>query len=314
MRVAGERRRRELRPGEGGLGARAAVAAGDALDGQALGQDLAHGHARGEAGVGVLEDILHAAAQRRMARRPRRDRSWPSNRTAPAVGSIRRSDGAADGGLAAAGFADQADHLAAARCRRRRRRRTAHRGGAALRVVLGEAPGRRAGARSCRRARASGGSGCGAGATGSRAGTAARQGSMASGQRGAKAQPGGRAISGGTVPGMVGRPWPARRRVGGAEAGHRAIRPGCRGGGACGRRRATAPSSTTRPAYITATRSAISATTPRLWVTKSMAMPRSRCRRLQQVEDLGLDGDVESGGGLVGDQQRRVAGERHGDQ
>jgi hypothetical protein len=34
---------------------------------------------------------------------------------------------------------------------------------------------------------------------------------------------------------------------------------------------------------------------------------------LDQVEDLGLGGDVERGGGLVGDQQRRIAGERHGD-
>ena len=34
---------------------------------------------------------------------------------------------------------------------------------------------------------------------------------------------------------------------------------------------------------------------------------------LDQVEDLGLGGDVERGGRLVGDQQRRIAGERHGD-
>ena len=33
----------------------------------------------------------------------------------------------------------------------------------------------------------------------------------------------------------------------------------------------------------------------------------------QQVEDLGLDGDVERRGRLVGDQQRRLAGQRHGD-
>src|SRR4029453_4732349 len=33
----------------------------------------------------------------------------------------------------------------------------------------------------------------------------------------------------------------------------------------------------------------------------------------QQVEDLGLDGDVEGGRRLVGDQQLRLAGERHGD-
>ena len=32
-----------------------------------------------------------------------------------------------------------------------------------------------------------------------------------------------------------------------------------------------------------------------------------------QLEDLRLDGDVERGGGLVGDQQLRIAGQRHGD-
>ncbi len=32
-----------------------------------------------------------------------------------------------------------------------------------------------------------------------------------------------------------------------------------------------------------------------------------------QVEDLRLDGDVERGGRLVGDQQPRAAGQRHGD-
>jgi hypothetical protein len=41
-----------------------------------------------------------------------------------------------------------------------------------------------------------------------------------------------------------------------------------------------------------------------------------RCWRLRsrrRFEDLGLDGDVERGGGLVGDEQARVAGEGHGD-
>ena len=35
-------------------------------------------------------------------------------------------------------------------------------------------------------------------------------------------------------------------------------------------------------------------------------MPSSRCSVAQQVEDLRLDGDVERGGRLVGDQQRRL--------
>jgi hypothetical protein len=32
-----------------------------------------------------------------------------------------------------------------------------------------------------------------------------------------------------------------------------------------------------------------------------------------QLQDLRLDGDVQRGGGFVGDQQRRLAGQRHGD-
>ena len=42
-------------------------------------------------------------------------------------------------------------------------------------------------------------------------------------------------------------------------------------------------------------------------------MPSSRCRALQQLQDLRLDGDVERGGRLVGDQQVGLVGERHGD-
>ena len=42
-------------------------------------------------------------------------------------------------------------------------------------------------------------------------------------------------------------------------------------------------------------------------------MPSSACRSLHQLQDLRLDGDVERGGRLVGDQQRRPADQRHGD-
>ena len=45
----------------------------------------------------------------------------------------------------------------------------------------------------------------------------------------------------------------------------------------------------------------------------SIAMPRRRCRSREQRQDLRLDGDVERGGRLVGDQQVRLVGERHGD-
>ena len=42
-------------------------------------------------------------------------------------------------------------------------------------------------------------------------------------------------------------------------------------------------------------------------------MPPLRPEPRQQLQDLRLDGDVERGGRFVGDQQRRVVGERHRD-
>ena len=61
------------------------------------------------------------------------------------------------------------------------------------------------------------------------------------------------------------------------------------------------------------TRCAICATTPRSCVISSIAMPLSRCSPAQQVQHLRLDGDVERRRRLVGDQQIRLGGERHGD-
>ena len=46
---------------------------------------------------------------------------------------------------------------------------------------------------------------------------------------------------------------------------------------------------------------------------RMIAVPSLRAQRAHQLEDLRLDGDVERGGRLVGDQQPRVAGERHRD-
>ena len=80
----------------------------------------------------------------------------------------------------------------------------------------------------------------------------------------------------------------------------------CRDARARGTAGGRRPSSTMRPAYITATRSAMSATTPRSCVIRISAMPRSSCSRCEQRQDLRLDGDVERGGRLVGDQQARA--------
>ena len=67
------------------------------------------------------------------------------------------------------------------------------------------------------------------------------------------------------------------------------------------------------PAYITMTRCAVSATTPRSWVIRITAVPSLLLQVEDEVEDLRLDGDVERGGRLVGDQHLRIAGERHRD-
>ena len=68
-----------------------------------------------------------------------------------------------------------------------------------------------------------------------------------------------------------------------------------------------------RPAYITETRSATRATMPRSWVISRIARPKLALERCEQPQDLRLHGDVERGGRLVGDQQLRLAHQRHGD-
>ena len=73
------------------------------------------------------------------------------------------------------------------------------------------------------------------------------------------------------------------------------------------------PSSTTLPPYMTSTRSATSATTPRSWVIRIVARLRSRLRPSQQGEDLGLDRDVERRRRLVGDQHLGLQRQRHRD-
>ena len=68
------------------------------------------------------------------------------------------------------------------------------------------------------------------------------------------------------------------------------------------RSRTSPSSSIARPAYITTTSSASSATTPRSCVIIMIAMPNSACRA-HQVEDLRLRRHVERGRRLVGDQE-----------
>ena len=99
----------------------------------------------------------------------------------------------------------------------------------------------------------------------------------------------------------------------GRAAGWRRAGPGCRGGASSANSSRTSAVSTTRPAYMTLTRSACPAITPMSWVISSMAMPSRSFRSPEQGEDLRLDGDVERRGRLVGDEQLGLVGQRHGD-
>ena len=100
----------------------------------------------------------------------------------------------------------------------------------------------------------------------------------------------------------------ACRCAGSSAAGRR-----CRG--ACGESNSSsaAPSSTILPAYITPTRSHIERITPRLWAISRIAAPGLVAQGAHEVEHLGLDRRVETGGRLVEHQQLRVAGQRHRD-
>ena len=80
-----------------------------------------------------------------------------------------------------------------------------------------------------------------------------------------------------------------------------------------GRASATSASSTIRPAYMTTTRSQTSAMTPRSCEISRIAVFSLLPHVEHQVQHLRLDGHVERRRRLVGDQQLRIAGHRHGD-
>ena len=80
-----------------------------------LGDDLADRHARIERGVGILEDHLHLLAHGdQLARGRAVAMSTPSKRISPRGRIVEAQHEAAEGRLAAAGLADQAERLAAA--------------------------------------------------------------------------------------------------------------------------------------------------------------------------------------------------------
>ena len=67
--------------------------------------------------------------------------------------------------------------------------------------------------------------------------------------------------------------------------------------------------STIRPPYITATRSHMPATMPEVVGDEDRGRVHLAAERRDQLQDLRLDGGVEGGRRLVGDQQRRAAGD-----
>ncbi len=104
----------------------------------------------------------------------------------------------------------------------------------------------------------------------------------ATGQRRWNAQPGGRAVGSGGSPG---RPRGAKRDAGSPTRGNAADSAWAYGWRAASYTRAAGPSSTTRPAYITASRSHVPASTARSWLimmspTPCSATSRSISRRI----------------------------------
>ena len=68
-----------------------------------------------------------------------------------------------------------------------------------------------------------------------------------------------------------------------------------------------------RPAYMMAIESAMSSSSDRSWVMKIVGEAELDPQLLDLFEDLALGDDVESGGGLVHDDEIRAQCERHGD-
>jgi hypothetical protein len=81
---------------------------------QRLADDLAHGHARIQRRVRILEDDLQLAAHLAHARRVNCVMSWPLKMILPSGRLEQLDHGAAEGRLAAAGLADEPERLAGA--------------------------------------------------------------------------------------------------------------------------------------------------------------------------------------------------------
>src|SRR3954471_2808560 len=267
------------------------LAAMQPLHAQRLADDLSARHARVERRVRILEDHVHVAAQRpHLATREVRDVAAAqldrsARRLEQAHGAVR------DSALAAPGLADEAEQLA----RRDRERDTVD--GVHRRALRDDAVARaevhhevldlerrrvavqcHGQGRSPFRPGWKQATTCD-GRTSASSGRCERVRSSARGQRGANAQAAGSSASDGTRPG-ISRSLPCSSAAPGRGiAPSRPIVYGCCG---CAYSSRTGASSTLRPAYMTITRSAMSATTPRLWVISTIAVPsRSRMSRIR---------------------------------
>ena len=84
------------------------------MDAQRLGQGLAHGHARVERAVGILEDQLHPAIEGAPARAGERAHVGAVVDDGAGIGFDQPDQATCEGRLAATGLADNAERLAAA--------------------------------------------------------------------------------------------------------------------------------------------------------------------------------------------------------
>src|SRR5690606_23661072 len=285
VRVAQEEPLRRPQPGPGqGVGHRRPLVTGVTVDAQALGDRVVHRVPGVERAAGVLEHQLHAPAVR--LERPAGVLQRPAVEGDPAPGGPHQAEQrAGQRRLAAARLADQGDDLTGADVEVD----AVHGTGTRRAAPSGEGDPQVPGAQ--QRAGGSGGAGHGvlrlafcrgaaAGApvwssptrtqaarrspsTSRRGWSSTAQDSSATGHRGWNVQPGGSADGSGGSPA---RPRGANRDDGSPIRGKAADSAAAYGWRAAVYTSAAGPSSTTRPAYITASRSQVSASTARSWL------------------------------------------------
>ena len=240
-------------------------------------------------GVGQTEDAAaeRALARARTRRRPRATSPASTSRSTPSTAwtTARRHEAAADGEVLDEAARPRAagDGVRASASERTRLRR---RQPSTADVVRLARP--RSGVAGARRRSAS---------RRARPGSGARTGSRAAGRRGPA--PGPRS--------------PAASRAPAPRSAARRAAPACTG--AAARRRSPRPARprTSWPAYITADPVAQLRDDAQVVGDEQDRRAARVAQVAQQGQDLRLDGDVERGGRLVGDEQRRVVGERRGD-